>query len=201
MLCDEPFPPRALLPPLPFFFFPLRGVFPLPRGLFSPRRGVFLLPTTYYVKLLEYGDEFCKVEYLYDDEYAKRLVGYTHTNDLAFVDYQPKRPYLYYLFDVKYTIADADETNSSFLTQITITCAYYGDYKIGSELYCYVLRGGEFGYVPKPNSIQYEENTEYADYLAQLSPEQSLPASSQSKSSSPVLVAILVVLCLLIPLL
>ena len=168
------------------------------------KRGMFLLPRTYYVRLLEYGNEYCRVEYLQDSEKTKRLVGYAKTNELTFVDYQPTRPYLYYLFEIKYRLDDSGVASSDFLTEIVLTCAYYGDYKIGSETYCYVLRSGEFGYVPKPSRIFFEENTEYAEYLASKTPapdpENGENAAKKNKSS-PAQIAILVIVCLLVPLL
>ena len=95
------------------------------------KRGIFLLPRTYYVRLLDYGEEYCRVEYLQDSDKAKRLVGYTKTQDLTFVDYTPLRPYLYYVFEIKYRIEDSEFTTSDFLTEIVLSCVYYGDYKIG----------------------------------------------------------------------
>ncbi len=165
-------------------------------------RGLFLLPETYYVKILDYQSDFCKIEYLYDDTLTKKIIGYARTDHLIPVDYVPKRPYLYYVFDVHYYIND-QLNDSSFLNQITVTCAYYGDYRIGSETYCYVLRGDTFGYVPKPTGLSYEENTEYADYLAAQEPtsESNTPTSDGNTSSSPAQIGILVALCLLVPVL
>ena len=170
------------------------------------RTGLFLLPKSYYVRLVDYRNDYCKVEYQTDTS-AKRLVGYVKTDALTFVDYIPARPYLYYVFDVKYTIEESSPTTSEFLTEFTVSCVYYGDYMIGSERYCYVLRGEEFGYIPKPVTLTYEENTEYADYLQAQQPE-SLPPdqSAQTPSagnggSSPAQIAILVVICLLVPIL
>ena len=166
-------------------------------------RGVFLLPKTYYVRLLEYGTEFCKIEYQADESIAQRVVGYAKTSTLTFVDYQPERPYLYHTFDVVYQIPDTNALDPSYLTQVTITCAYYGDFKVGSKTYCYVLRGSQFGYVPKPNTLAYEENTEYAEYLENLQASTSAPDQPQSPNisvaTSPVQIGILVVLCLLVP--
>ena len=104
---------------------------------------------------------------------------------------------------MKYTIEDAETGNSSFLTEITLSCVYYGDYRVGSETYCYVLRGEEFGYIPKPSGFSYDPNTEYADYLSSLSP----PSSDSSEEplptngASPMQIAILIVICLLVPVL
>lgn len=168
--------------------------------------GLFLLPQTYYVRLLEYGFEYSKIEYLTDDAYTKKLVGYAKTDHLTFVDYVPARPYLYYLFDVTYTIDEGNVESSTFLDSITMTCAYYGDYKIGSKTYCYVLRETQFGYIPKPVSLVFEANTEYAEYLKDLEASASAPTApkeddTQNSGVSPLHVAILVALCLLVPLL
>lgn len=171
------------------------------------KRGLFLLPKTYYVRLVEYGESYCKIEYLTDDTNVKKLTGYARTEQLTFVDYVPERPFLVYVFDVKYQISETEKTDSSFLTQLTVTCAYYGDYNVGSETYCYVLRGEEFGYIPKPETLQFEENTEYADYVQ--AQEESAPSSEVSDESvaaksggmSPWQIVILVALCLLVPVL
>ena len=167
------------------------------------KRGLFLLPQTYYVKLLEISPDFCKIEYLYDDTYTQKLVGYARTSELTFVDYVPKRPYLYQLFDVRYTIDGTVSEDSSFLNQITITCAYYGDYRIGSETYCYVLRDDSFGYIPKPTDLIYEQNTEYAEWLALQTPSEDVDPKEdgEENTSSPAQTAILVALCLLVPVL
>ena len=167
------------------------------------RRGVFLLPKTYFVKILEHGAEYCKIEYLYDGEKTERLIGYAKTDKLTFVEFTPNNPYLYHVFDVRYRIDDSEITDSSFLTQITVSCAYYGDYAVGSKTYCYVLRDGEFGYIPKPNDLSYPENTEYQDYLDELASSQPPPStpSQTDPTVSPVQIAILVALCLLVPIL
>ena len=153
--------------------------------------------------MIEYRSDYCKVEYQTDIS-AKRLVGYVATEKLTFVEYTPARPYLYYVFDLRYKIEDTAQTDSTFLTEITVSCVYYGDYIIGSERYCYVLRGEEFGYVPKPVTLTYEDNEEYADYVASLQPPIE-PSSevevSTSQENSPVQVAILVLICLLVPIL
>lgn len=167
------------------------------------RRGLFLLPTTYYVKLLDYGEEYSRVEYLYDDTNVKKLVGYAKTSALTFVEYIPEHPYFYYEFEVSYRIDGDGLEDSAFLNEITLSCTYYGDYKIGSETYCYVLRGGSFGYVPKPASLHVTVNTEYEDWLAAQAPPtgetDSAPATKES--SSPAQIAILIALCLLVPVL
>ncbi len=166
-------------------------------------RGLFLLPKTYYVKLLEYRPDFCKIEYQRDDGAARRLIGYAKTQDLTFVEYIPARPYLYYTFELRYKIENSNPADSAFLTELIIPCVYYGDYRVGSETYCYVLRGEEFGYVPKPSDVSYEENSEYADYLAarnpSAAPQEQEP--SPAEGNTPAQIAILIAICLLVPVL
>lgn len=166
--------------------------------------GVFLLPTTYYVRLLDYGDAFCRVEYYYDGSSAQKLTGYAKTSALAFVDYVPATPYFYYTFEMRYSI-NGEPVGGEFLDEIKATCTYYGDYNVGSKTYCYVLRGDVFGYVPKPADLRVKKNPEYETYLAEQ--ESQLPVESvddeseHTPSSSPAQIAILVALCLLIPVL
>ncbi len=166
-------------------------------------KGVFLLPKSYYVRLVEYGREFCRVEYQRNESGAQRIVGYAQTSELTFVDYVPVRPYLHYVFDVTYSIGGDGLETSSFLTEITLSCVYYGDYLVGSKTYCYVLRGEEFGYIPKPLALTYDKNTEYDDYLASLTPpiEESSNEAEPSSPVTPAQIAILVVICLLVPVL
>lgn len=166
------------------------------------KRGLFLLPATYYVKLVEYGEDYCCVEYLQEDAHTRKIVGYVKTPALTFVPYVPNRPYLCYQFELLYRIDGAGAEEENFLNEIKMTCAYYGDYKIGSKTYCYVLRGEEFGYVPKPATLSYEPNDEYADYLAGISnptDTQTDTDTPKKKGASPLQITILVVLCLLIP--
>ncbi len=168
------------------------------------QRGLFLLPPTYYVRVLDYGVEFCRVEYLYDDTDVKKLVGYAKTSTLTFVEYVPERPYFYYVFEISYRIENGGLEDSAFLNEITLNCTYYGDYLIGSKTYCYVLRGGSFGYVPKPVTLSVTPNTEYEEWLAAQVPPESEGSSEQAadkEKSSPAQIAILVALCLLVPVL
>ena len=170
----------------------------------NEERGLFLLPPTYYVRVLDYGVEFCRVEYLYDDTDVKKLVGYAKTSALTFVEYVPARPYFYYVFEISYRIENGGLEDSAFLNEITLNCTYYGDYLIGSKTYCYVLRGGSFGYVPKPVTLSVSPHTEYEEWLAAQTPpksEEALDSNSDKEASSPAQIAILVALCLLIPVL
>ena len=167
------------------------------------RRGLFLLPESYYVKVLESDGEYSRAEYLFDDEYTRKLVGYIRTDKLAFVEYVPAQPYFYHLFEVSYTLENGSGNDAHLLDRITLTCSYYGDYTIGSQTYCYVLREGTFGYIPKPQDLIVTRNTEYDEWLrvqeeAQKTPLQEVDSTS---AASPTQIALLICVCLLIPIL
>lgn len=165
-------------------------------------QGLFLLPKSYFVKILQTETEFTKIEYQTDGEHFKTLTGYAKTSKLTPVDYVPKTPYLNLTFDVKYKLEDTS-LGPSFLNELVITCAYYGDYKIGSKTYCYVLRDETFGYVLKPTTLVHNENPEYTDNLKSQTPapdtEDTSSQTEPQNSSSPAQIAILVSVCLLVP--
>ena len=159
-----------------------------------PENPLFLLPKTYYVKVVDYGAEYTKIEYLYDSDKVKKLVGYAKTSTLTFVDYIPNEPYLYKIFQLRYTMGGSPD---GALGEIVVDCAYYGDYTIGGKTYCYVLRGNDFGYVEKPTNFHYPENPEHATRF----PQNQTQAKAETPTTSPTQIAILICLCLLVPLL
>lgn len=140
--------------------------------------GVFLLPETYFVKILDETQTCYQIEYLSDGQNTRKVTGYCLKDKVDPVDYLPVTPYLYHFFDVTYTIGE--ENADGFLTQITVNCVYYGDYTVGTKTYCYVLRGEEFGYVPKPVGFSYPANPEYAERNAQNTPSETDEGSSLS---------------------
>ena len=168
----------------------------------SEKSGLFVLPKTYYVKILSTADDFCKVEYLTDSALTQKVTGYCKTDELTFVEYIPNTPYFSYLFDLTYYI-DPDEKDSPLLDKITVTCAYYGSYTIGTKTYCYVLRDDKFGYVPLPDDFVFLPNTEYEEYCQTQtdSSDSAVQEPSQTPSANPVQIAVIVLLCLLVPIL
>ena len=164
----------------------------------NEKSGVFILPKTYYVKVLSQSSPYTKVEYLSDGVSTRKLTGYCLTADLTFVDYIPQQPYLFKIFEVTYT-AESGEANDPFLDKITLTCSYYGDYTVGSKTYAYVLQGEDFCYVPKPADLFIPENTEYAERTRQDTDEPN--GETPTSGTNPTQIAILVVLCLLVPIL
>ena len=167
----------------------------------NERSGLFLLPKTYYVKTLSIGADFTKVQYQTDGNGLRAITGYCKTSELTFVDYEPKTPYFHTFFNVTYKIADTDK-NYPFLTEIIVECAYYGEYPIGTERYCYVLREDGFGYVPLPDDLPFVENVEYAERQAQAGVKDDSPQDSETTQSlPPSQIATILILCLLAPIL
>lgn len=167
----------------------------------SERKGLFLLPKTYFVKLLSVNADYCQVEYGSLNAPTKPLIGYCKTEALTFVDYTPTTPYFLQTFDVTYKLDGL--TGAPFLTEVTKTCAYYGNYVVGSTVYCYVLQDGKYGYVPKPDAFYVPENREYYDRLQPNEKDEETETEQPKKQSSgnPIQTAILILLCVLIPVL
>ena len=165
----------------------------------NERSGLFLIPKTYYVKALDVQGEYTKVEYSTDGEHTKKLTGYCKTAQLTFVDYVPNEPYFYSTFELTYRIDDSDK-RYPFLTEIKVTCAYSGEYPIGSETYCYVLQGDSFGYVPKPSELTVPINTEYADRQTADEPKEEEEEKTSESLPLPQIAA-LILLCIIAPVL
>ena len=167
----------------------------------NSRSGLFVLPYTYYVKVLAAGINYCYVEYLSDGPYTRKITGYCKTSDLTFVDYVPDRPYLYYTFDVTYYIEGSSPALSGdgFLSSITVTCAYYGEYRVGSEIYCYVLRDDTFGYIPRPEDLEYELTDEYDQHNSEEPDTGVGNFGGETEPMTPAQIALLVLLCVLVP--
>ena len=92
-----------------------------------------------------------------------------------------------------------ETVGGGFLDEITATCTYYGDYKIGSKTYCYVLRGDSFGYIPKPETLVYERNPEYEEHLVTEPPVEELLPDQTDTGMPPAQIALLIAICLLVP--
>lgn len=149
----------------------------------NEKDGLFIIPQTYYVKIIEKGDDFCLVQYLIESSSTKAITGYCKTSELIFVDFTPSRPFLYYSYYLTYYLDGYQNTTpqNNNLSTYKVKCHYYGDYVIGSTTYHYVLVNGEFGYVPQTVTINYEKNT---DYLKSSSNEKNNPTSENNPINS-----------------
>lgn len=145
---------------------------------------LFCIPRTYYVKVLSRGEKFSLCEYLRDSTPYKKLVGYCLTDSLTFVDFVPKRPYLFREVTVEYVLPGAALGDGKF-SGTEETFVYYGTRYENGQLYFYVGKNGEFDYIPASEELVFELND---DYL----PDPETPAAG--KKSSEGLSAVQIVL-------
>ena len=141
---------------------------------------LFCLPYSYYVKVSSRGAEYSSVEYLTDEGPFQRIRGYCKTEELTFVRFTPKRPYLYREISVTYTLPQAGNAalgNGSFMS-VQRTFVYYGHRYAGGQLYYYVLAGGTFDYIPMNEPLSYDYNDDFLqDASSTAGKKSSLPAA------------------------
>lgn len=154
---------------------------------------LFLLPYTYYVRVCGTEGDFTAVEYAADRAPYAALTGYCRTDELTFVDYVPRVPYLEQAMEITYSVQDNGGAGTSSLLTVKKQAAFYGHRYLNGQLYCYVLCDGEFGRVAAERLPDYPLNTEYEDYLASLPPEQANGAENgEGGLSAAAIVAICV---------
>ncbi|MBQ7163982.1 MAG: hypothetical protein IJR61_01475 [Clostridia bacterium] len=112
---------------------------------------IFVLPLTYYVKVTAYSPESCRVAYCYEDyDYARSVYGYVSTALLTFVAAPPTGrsfPNIFPEFEGNGTFYKNNRFETYYAASDPYADAFfYGYYYRGAEKYCYVLRGGKFGY-------------------------------------------------------
>lgn len=148
------------------------------------KAGLFLLPYTYYVRVLERGEEYCAVVYGEDAAPYRTVEGYCKTEMLTFVDFIPERPFLKLEVTVTYTVpGTSSEMGNGTFDEIERTFHYYGTSYLGTQRYFYVLSDGVFDYIPASRDVNYELNT---DYLTETSgPADETPAPEPAESDSP----------------
>lgn len=158
--------------------------------------GLFVIPQTYYVKVISKGEKFSYVQYLENIADYKAVFGYCLTDELLFVDFIPERPYLYLTVGVTYTIDGYEPafSENGVIFSVNYDCVYYGDYKTGSSYYAYVLIDGKFGYIPKPNKIEYETNSDYIkDTVNPSDDPPDIPSTDEEDNSNTPLIVICVI--------
>lgn len=158
----------------------------------SEESGLFLLPYTYYVRVLERGEEYSSVVYGEDIAPYRTVEGYCKTDMLTFVGFIPERPFLKLEVTVTYTVEGAaSEMGNGTFDEIERTFHYYGTSYLGTRRYYYVLSDGVFDYIPAERDVTFELNT---DYLAEtVAPVPEEPAPEPSAALSPVGIAALIV--------
>lgn len=127
----------------------------------SEDSGLFVLPYTYYVRVLEQGDEYCSVIYGTDASPYRTVSGYCKTSELTFVNFVPERPFLQLELTVTYTLPGGAVMGNGSFSQLTKRFHYYGTSYLGTARYFYVLADGMFDYIPATQEIVYDYNTDY----------------------------------------
>lgn len=164
----------------------------------SSRLILFYLPETYFVRIISETSDYYRVSYLEDTSSSKRVTGFVSRSSVIPVDFIPDVPYLDKKIEVTYYTPSHGEIASGVLSQITISCTYYGDYTENGKTYSYVLRGDNFGYVERPMGFTYVKNTEY-ERKTHIEEQPTQTATTESKGLTPLQTVFLVLLCLLIP--
>lgn len=125
--------------------------------------GLFVLPETYFVRITGQANGFYAVTYLSDTPGRTPVSGWCRADAVTAVDYIPETPFLYYEVDVTYSAGEG--LPDGFLTDYTVTAAYYGTFAYGSSPYYYVELEGMFGYVPAAacSALDYPPNTEHTE--------------------------------------
>lgn len=137
--------------------------------------GLFLLPYTYYVRVLERGEEFSAVVYGEDAAPYRTVEGYCKTEMLTFVDFIPERPFLKLEVTVTYTVPGPSEMGNGTFDEIERTFHYYGTSYLGTQRYFYVLSDGVFDYIPAARDVNYELNTDYLEETVAPAPDDPSP--------------------------
>lgn len=157
----------------------------------SEETGLFLLPYTYYVRVVERGEEYSAVVYGEDIAPYRTVEGYCKTDMLTFVDFIPERPFLKLEVTVTYTVEGAaSEMGNGTFDKIDRTFHYYGTSYLGTRRYFYVLSDGVFDYIPAERDVTFELNTDYLQETVAPAPEE--PEIEPASTLSPVGIAALI---------
>ena len=155
--------------------------------------GLFLLPYTYYVRVLERGEEYSAVVYGEDAAPYRTVEGYCKTDLLTFVGFIPERPFLKLEVTVTYTVPGASsQMGNGTFDEIERTFHYYGTSYLGTQRYFYVLSDGVFDYIPAARDVNYELNTDYLTDTAGPAEETPAPAPEPDASLTGIEIAALV---------
>ena len=157
----------------------------------SEETGLFLLPYTYYVRVVERGEEYSAVVYGEDIAPYRTVEGYCKTDMLTFVDFIPERPFLKLEVTVTYTVEGAaSEMGNGTFDKIDRTFHYYGTSYLGTRRYFYVLSDGVFDYITAERDVTFELNTDYLQETVAPAPEE--PEIEPASTLSPVGIAALI---------
>lgn len=154
-------------------------------GAESEEEKLFCIPRTYYVHVVSRSEPYSLCEYLKDNTPFKKVLGYCLTDSLTFVDFIPRRPYLYREVTVEYVLPGAALGGGAFAGKKE-TFVYYGTRYENGQLYFYVGKDGVFDYIPADEELVFELND---DYLPE--PDTSVAAGKSAESLSAVQIVLI----------
>jgi len=146
---------------------------------------LFIVPKTYYLKVFEVTEEYCRVAYCYEDyDYARAVYGYADCRDLLFTSTPPTGksfPNVFPTFEGNGTFYKNNRFDTFYSVQNSPSSDvfFYGFYKRNNERFCYVFHLGKFGYYQDEVFEEIEIPT-HPDAMP--SPQTSSPQTSKTES-------------------
>ena len=156
--------------------------------------GLFLLPFSYYVKVVEDGQPFCKVEYG-DGVSLPRLTGYCKSETLTPVDFVPTRPFLLKQVTLTYTLSGTDENEFDSLEK---NFYYYGSTFRGTARYWYVYADGKYGFVAQNKEPDFELNVDYLTTPTTTPTEPETPPESAPPMTGVQIALVCIAVCVIV---
>ncbi len=119
----------------------------------------FYIPKSYFVKVLQIGDDSTRVIYMDNDSTIPSREGYLKTCDLLIFEDAVYNPYPN--FSVKITadeilFADSNKNYPKTVLSYGDTALIYGTLSIAGENFCYVYSNGYIGYVRRSAFAPFE---------------------------------------------
>lgn len=119
----------------------------------------FYLPKTYFIKVVNTGEDVTRVIYMDNDTTLPLREGYVKTCDIFLFDGIPKSPYPQVLITVnsdEILFADSNKQYPKTVLTAGSTAVYYGALTQGTEHFYYVYSNGYIGYVRKGAFAPFE---------------------------------------------
>ncbi len=107
---------------------------------------LFALPYTYCVEIAREYDDWYRVVYAQNDGFYEEVIGYCKKDNLLILNEPPENLYLNYPVEITLTSGDDKKYDLPAL-QLTVTCAFYGNFYRANTPYIYLKYDGGFGYV------------------------------------------------------
>lgn len=141
----------------------------------------FYIPKSYFVKVLQIGDDSTRVIYMDDDSTIPSREGYLKTCDLLLYEDRVYNPYPNFSVKIiadEILFADSNKNYPKTVLSYGDTALIYGILQIQSENFCYVYSNGYIGYVRRSAFSPFEIPLHEIPLIKQDSSDQSTTNSS-----------------------